>query len=73
MTYAPQTHSGLDALKLDISATVYGLMQRLEERRSYRKTVSELRRLDTRQLADLGMHRSEISRVARETVYGAGR
>lgn len=70
MTYITQNRSGLDALKLDISAAIFGLMQRMEERRAYRQTVAELRRLDARQLADLGLHYSEIKRAARETVYG---
>ena len=70
MAYVTHSRSGSDALKLEISASIYGLMQRWEEKRAYRKTVAELRRLDAAQLADLGLHYSEITRVAREAVHG---
>ncbi len=36
--------------------------------RNYRRTVSELSALDDRELADLGIGRSDISRLAREAV-----
>jgi uncharacterized protein YjiS (DUF1127 family) len=36
--------------------------------RSYRRTVSELNALDDRELADLGIGRGDISRLAREAV-----
>ena len=34
----------------------------------YRKTVRELEKLTNRDLADLGIHRTEIERVARRSV-----
>lgn len=36
--------------------------------RRYRDTVSELNRLSNRELADLGIHRSEIHSVARKAI-----
>lgn len=36
--------------------------------RRYRETVSELNRLTTRELSDLGMNRSDITRVARSAI-----
>jgi uncharacterized protein YjiS (DUF1127 family) len=36
----------------------------------YRRTVRELSELNTRQLSELGIHRSDIRRVARDAVYG---
>jgi uncharacterized protein YjiS (DUF1127 family) len=36
----------------------------------YRRTVRELSELNTRQLSELGIHRADIRRVAREAVYG---
>lgn len=42
----------------------------LERRRVYRQTLSELRALSNRELADLGIHRSMITRVAHEAAYG---
>lgn len=41
------------------------------ERALYRRTIDELRSLSDRDLADLGLHRHEIGRVAHESVYGA--
>lgn len=38
--------------------------------RMYRRTLTELRALPARELADLGMHRSMIKRVALEAAYG---
>jgi len=40
---------------------------------AYRRTVRELSDLSNRDLADLGLHRSEIRRVAHDSVYGARR
>ncbi|TVR07875.1 MAG: DUF1127 domain-containing protein [Salinarimonadaceae bacterium] len=36
---------------------------------NYRKTVSELSRLSDRELADVGLRRSEIERTAREYAF----
>jgi uncharacterized protein YjiS (DUF1127 family) len=51
-----------------------GWMARLgaawEDYRMYRATLAELRDLTDRQLGDLGMHRGELKRIAREAVYG---
>ncbi|MCB1468682.1 MAG: DUF1127 domain-containing protein [Rhizobiaceae bacterium] len=41
------------------------LIQSFRDWREYRTTVGELGRLSNRQLADLGIHRDEIRRVAR--------
>ncbi|MEL6450975.1 MAG: DUF1127 domain-containing protein [Pseudomonadota bacterium] len=38
--------------------------------RVYRTTMAELSALSNRELADLGMHRSELKRVAWEAAYG---
>ena len=42
----------------------------LHRRRVYNQTVSELRALSTRELNDLGLSRSMISRIALEAAYG---
>ncbi len=44
---------------------IYMLGQRWLKFRSYRETISELRSLDDRELADLGIGRSDITRLAR--------
>ncbi|MFN3722264.1 MAG: DUF1127 domain-containing protein [Paracoccaceae bacterium] len=62
-------------------ATTYGIADRaaaivknirvgLERRRVFKQTVRELQALSNRELADLGIHRSMISRVANEAAYG---
>jgi len=38
-------------------------------RKVYRTTVTELNNLSGRELADLGIHRSEIKRIAYEAAY----
>ncbi|MFN3292024.1 MAG: DUF1127 domain-containing protein [Gemmobacter sp.] len=51
-----------------------GLMARLREalhrRQVYRRTLRELNGLTTRELADLGLTRSMVTRVALEAAYG---
>lgn len=64
------TRSFSAALGEDISAAVYAATQRFVNYRTYRRTVKELSVLSSHNLADLGLHRSEIRRVAHETVYG---
>lgn len=47
------------------------LGERWSHYRLYRETVDELSLLDARELADLGMSRTEIRAVAHRAVYGA--
>lgn len=46
------------------------LREALQRRTVYNRTVRELNALTTRELADLGMTRSMITRVALEAAYG---
>jgi uncharacterized protein YjiS (DUF1127 family) len=46
----------------------FSIAQRWMKFRNYRETVAELRSLDDRELADLGIGRSDITRLAREAV-----
>ncbi|MDZ7710264.1 MAG: DUF1127 domain-containing protein [Roseovarius sp.] len=57
----------------DLRADINAAMQRFNDYRAYRRTVSELSDLTSHDLADLGLHRSEIRRVAHDAVYGARR
>ncbi len=41
------------------------------KRKTYTRTVSELSNLSNRELADLGIYRSEIKSIAFESAYGA--
>lgn len=63
------------------SAAGFGLMDRfasvvksakekLHRRRVYSQTLAELRALSTRELNDLGISRSMITRIALEAAYG---
>ncbi len=57
-------------LSEDLSAAIYAALQRITNYRAYRRTVRELSNLSSHELADLGLHRSELCRVAHESVYG---
>ncbi|MDT8326496.1 MAG: DUF1127 domain-containing protein [Roseovarius sp.] len=57
-------------LSEDLSVAVYGAVQRIINYRAYRRTIRELSDLSSHTLADLGLHRSEIRRIAYETAYG---
>jgi uncharacterized protein YjiS (DUF1127 family) len=43
---------------------------RYEKHRIYHKTLRELTVLSSRELADLGVHRTEVKRIAWEAAYG---
>lgn len=53
---------------------IMGMFARLQEARArravYRQTVSELSNLSSRELDDLGIHRSMITRIASEAAWG---
>ena len=53
-----------------ISAMFAALSDAWQRRRVYRQTLRELNALTSRELADLGMHRSMITRVALEAAFG---
>jgi len=55
-----QTREGL------ISRAIQGLRSRIHRRRVYARTYAELSNLSTRELDDLGISRSMISRLAYE-------
>ncbi len=47
------------------------LRRHAAQRAVYRRTVEELQALSDRDLADLGMHRSDIPRIARQALEQA--
>lgn len=47
------------------------LAERFAQYRSYRTTLDELGMLTDRELADMGMHRSDIREIAFEAAYKA--
>ena len=65
------------ALVSDIRTTESGfsnllasIREGLARRKVYRQTLAELRSLSERELSDLGMHRSMLTRIALEAAYG---
>ncbi|MFK7938303.1 MAG: DUF1127 domain-containing protein [Roseovarius sp.] len=71
MAFVTQNTTGLSALTLDISGKIYHVFQSVENYRNYRKTLNELSSLNARQLADLGLNRSNLRATAHEAIYGA--
>ena len=43
---------------------------RHQKQRIYRRTLRELSALSSRELADLGVHRTEVKRISWEAAYG---
>lgn len=60
----------LHVLGEDVSGWLHTARRRFADYRVYRRSINELADLSSRELADLGLHRSEIKRIAYETVYG---
>lgn len=52
-----------------IQAAFKFLATRFAQHRVYRETMNELQGLSSRELADLGLHRSEVRRVAYHAAY----
>lgn len=50
-------------------AVIADVVDRAARKKVYRTTVLELNNLSSRELADLGIHRSEIKRIAYEAAY----
>lgn len=53
-----------------LSGALETVKRRYEQHRVYRQTVRELSELSDRALADLGVSRSMIKALARESAYG---
>ncbi len=73
MAFVTQTRRSTagDSLGQRLAAIRQELSDRLARRRLYRQTLNELSALSDRELADLGLHRSQIAEVAIEAVYKA--
>ncbi|SNR26435.1 DUF1127 domain-containing protein [Puniceibacterium sediminis] len=72
MAYATNIHTApQDAAASRFSAIVHTLRTGLAKRKLYRNTLDELQSLNDRELADLGLHRSILRRVAYEAAYAA--
>ena len=53
-----------------IAHPLHSLQLMAQRRKVYVQTLNELRALSDRDLADLGLHRSMISAVAKDAAYG---
>jgi len=70
MAFADFAHSTRGGFGTLANSALRKVEQRLERHRAYRRTLNELAALSNSDLADIGLHRSEIARVAKESVYG---
>jgi|EP00581_Thalassiosira_minuscula_P022349 uncharacterized protein YjiS (DUF1127 family) len=70
MTFVNYTRAAETGLGLELASALHHLMQRFTDYRVYRKTLAELRALDDRTLADLGIPRCGVRAEALRAVYG---
>ncbi|MCR8725214.1 DUF1127 domain-containing protein [Frigidibacter sp. ROC022] len=72
MAYVNQTRASAHfGLRNRLSALVSVITERFAHYNTYRRTVAELNQLSARELADLGIHRSQIQSIARQAAYEA--
>lgn len=70
MAYVNTARAAAPSLLGLVAHPLNSLRLMAHRRRVYVQTLSELRDLSDRDLADLGLHRSLIQVVAREAAYG---
>lgn len=70
MAYAQSTRTATPGIADRIHALFTAAQEALGRRRVYRQTLNELNALTDRELADLGIARSMISRIAIEAAEG---
>lgn len=70
MAYLNETRSATAGLADRLAAFVKSLREAARRRAVYRQTLRELNALSSRELADLGIHRAMITRIAMEAAYG---
>lgn len=70
MAYATDIRTADHGLLDRVSGTFKAFAAARAQRKAYRETVRELQALTPRELADLGISRSEILYLAREAAYG---
>lgn len=71
MAFATETQSFSASLGQRFNAFRTQLIEAAQRRKMYRTTVDELSALSNRDLADLGLGRADIRRVALEAAYGS--
>ncbi|WP_151717242.1 DUF1127 domain-containing protein [Gemmobacter serpentinus] len=70
MAFVNTTRVAHQGLGERFATLVADLRKAMAQRAIYRSTVRELKSLSNRELADLGIHRSMITRMAHEAAYG---
>lgn len=70
MAYLNETRAATAGLADRLASFVKSLREAARRRAVYRQTLRELNALSTRELADLGIHRAMITRIAMEAAYG---
>ena len=70
MAYVNSSRAATYGIADRAAAIVKTIRVSLERRRVFKQTVRELQALSNRELADLGIHRAMITRVANEAAYG---
>jgi len=70
MAYANASRAHGATLRDRFAVLRSDITERLARNRLYRTTLDELGRLDDRDLADLGIHRSQLKAIAYESAYG---
>lgn len=69
MAYLTQTHGLTASVVARLNALADDIALRIARRRAFKQTLRELSSLDARALSDLGLHRSQIHRIAYEAAY----
>ena len=70
MAYMNQSNATHSPFVAGLSAAVDGLLTRYRQNRMIRETYNGLNALSDRDLADLGLHRSQLASVAEKAVRG---
>ena len=73
MAYAHNAHATRPSLADRLSAVYTDAVDAWGRYKLYRNTLNELSSLSDRDLYDLGLHRSEIGRVALDAAYNAAK
>ncbi|WP_372885189.1 DUF1127 domain-containing protein [Shimia sp.] len=69
MAFASTEQTAAQGTTGRLATVAADLLERLRKARLYRKTLNELSALPNAQLADMGLHRSMLKRVAYQAVY----
>ncbi|WP_116599732.1 DUF1127 domain-containing protein [Primorskyibacter marinus] len=69
MAYATHTSNTQGAFAARVGGALDSIRTRFARRRIYKRTLTELQSLSTRELEDLGLNRSSLNRIAYQAAY----